>query len=44
MLLITIPLQGLQVPQQPLFIEYHIEGEKETIQQKQKGDSSKTQV
>lgn len=38
MLLITIPLQGLPVPQQPLFIEYLMEEEKETIQQKKKGE------
>lgn len=36
MLLITIPLQGLPVPQQPPFTEYRIEEEKETIQQNQK--------
>lgn len=41
MLLITIPLQVLPVPQQPPFTEYHVEEEKETIQQKQKGESSK---
>lgn len=41
MLLITIPLQVLPVPQQPPFTEYHVEEEKETILQKQKGESSK---